>query len=113
MIFAVVAMLTVLGLFFTNANADDTADPANAELNIPVSILDPDLVKPGKWQSTEWTPEPSKEFTSHGSFSGHTYNIVDTEYGWTGDQTSAAIVQEGRLIISLDTDFKGAHFYKR
>ncbi|MDO5426892.1 MAG: hypothetical protein Q4F54_04210 [Coriobacteriia bacterium] len=46
-------MLTVLGLFFTNANADDTADPANAELNIPVSILDTDLVKAGKWKSTD------------------------------------------------------------
>lgn len=41
MVFAVVAMLSVLGFFFTNANADDTANPSNDEptINIPVNDL--------------------------------------------------------------------------
>lgn len=111
-VLAVVAMLSVIGLCFTNANADDTADPANAEINIPVSILNPEITTTGKWEATKWSPDPKAKFELSGDFSNHHTYPIEEKHQWVDNEECKATYDKDVLIITLASNDTGDVLYK-
>lgn len=116
-VIAAVAMLSVMGLCFTNANADNSVESEPVPINIPVSILDHDAITSAICEVTPWGETPSEEFTTEGEFEGlHTYTVGknDTEHPWLDEQSkSSAFVSGNALVIQLATDDSSSTMYKK
>ena len=100
-IFAV-AIVSVAGFCFTNANADNSAESANAEWSIPVTnLFSGKGGVPILFSETEWSLEVSKPPIPRTEVKDNPYLIQDNDHELRDDKASEIYRQRDMLVVTL------------